>query len=110
MQLIDEAEANPLPDKAQLEAIKANQRRRMQQIEEKNMIQARERQEREKLVTAEQVEEPEESKVMRGLRPDMHQGEGSDVGPIPQYPGRQLDPRGASSVLSQRINKNMSQL
>ena len=110
MQLIDEAEANPLPDKAQLKAIKENQRRRMQQIEEKNMIQARERQEREKLVMAEQVDEPEESKVMRGLRPDSSSEDIGEVGPIPQYPGRQLDPRGASSVLSQRINMNMTQL
>lgn len=34
---------------------------------------------------------------LRGLlQSDVHE----DVGPIPQYPGRQLDPRGASSLLT----------
>jgi len=37
---------------------------------------------------------------MRGLRPDSANGDEE----IPQYPGRLLDPRGASSMLQQRIN------
>ena len=38
MQLIDEAEASPQPDQAQLKAIRDNQRKRQKQMEEKNQL------------------------------------------------------------------------
>ena len=102
MQLIDDAEANPQPDQAQLKAIRENQRRRQQQIEEKNQLAAAkkaqeeaERIDKEKnngLATA----DPDDNKVL--------------LGPIPQYPGRQLDPRGISSLLTKSVHGRMTTL
>ena len=64
------------------------------------------------MLTDKREEESSVEGVMRGLRPD---GAAKDE-ELPQYPagpaypGKQLDPRGASSVLSQRINQSMAHL
>ena len=107
MQLIDEAEANPQLDEAHRRALLNNQKRRKQQIEAKNQAQAKKQEEIEKMLLEQREEESSIEGVMRGLKPEAEQNEPEG---LPQYPGRMLDPRGASSVLSQRINQNMTQL
>jgi len=42
-----------------------------------------------------------EAETRHGLLPDNRDAL------IPKYPGRQLDPRGASSILTQRVHQNM---
>ena len=79
MKLIDEAEANPLPDQAQLRAIRENQKRRQHQLEEKAQQEA-----------ARQIEE---------AAPD---ATSKLVERIPAYPGRPLATDG--SVLTSMVH------
>ena len=109
MQLIDEAEANPMPDQAQLKAIRENQKRRQKQIEEKEKsTQAAAK------VPETPTDDKEKEQPLRGLAPDPSTPSQSQpdppLGPIPNYPGRSLDPRGVSSILTQRVNQNMKLL
>lgn len=75
------------------------------------MIAAKKAEEAAQLEALEQAQRDDQRNLHGlNLNPDGGLLENIEVGPIPQYPGRQLDPRGVASILQKRVNQNMTQL
>ena len=106
MQMINEIEKDPKLNQEQLKKIKENQKRMMEQkkLKVKEMIEKKEREEKQNKEQDELI-----SQLMNKMnRPEPHRpapqetndSKSDDQSSIPAYPGRNLDPQGAASVLS----------